>query len=201
MPKHNVYSGFSQALFFSGCVSIPRFLLDHYSELGITDREMMLIIHILTEGNNPNPVQSIDEQIMIKMGVSQQDYKLLVHSLIEKGLIDIRKHKNLKMNVPKYDVSGLIDHLLELWGIEQYRQMEANGQSKPRPADNSDPSISKLMVVFEKELGRPLTGFECEHIEKWLSSNHSEEFYGLQNFCHFILLVPIVLQHICGDSF
>ncbi len=177
MPKNNVYSGFSQALFFSGCASIPRFLLDHYSELGISDREMMLIIHLLNETDDPE--HDLDEQIVIKMGISPQDYKLLIHSLIEKGFIDVRKQKNQKVNqpakTPKYDISGLVDQLFELWGIDQYRRLEANGRNKLRPTSMDDPSLSKLIVVFEKELGRPLTGFECEHIEKWLNSNHTEE--------------------------
>ena len=54
MHKKNVYGGFAQALFFSGTVSIPRFLLDHYIEIGINEREMLLIIHLLAESNNLN---------------------------------------------------------------------------------------------------------------------------------------------------
>lgn len=181
LTNNNVYGGFSQALFFSGSVSIPHLLLDHYSSLGMTDREMMLVIHIISEISIIKESYSdIDKQIMKKMGLSLLDYNSIIKSLHDKGLISINiktKGKRNRTN-PLYDFSGLIDQLFELWGINQYKQLEASsnkGNEKMENISEADPSLSKLMVVFEQELGRPLTGFECEHIEKWLFSKYSEE--------------------------
>lgn len=178
MSKNNVYEGFLQALFFSGTVSIPCFLLDNYAYLGITDREMMMIIHIMAEMRNNDG--NIDEQIMTKMGISSQEFKNIIQNLQAKGLISLNHKSKRKTNKngPLYDFHGLIDELFELWGINLFKQMEASGnqeQEKPGLNQKSDPSLLKLTTTFEQELGRPLTGFECEHIEKWLLASHSEE--------------------------
>jgi DNA replication protein len=174
-----VYGGFSQALFFSGSVSIPCLLLDHYFDLGITDREMMFMIHIITEISSRD-TESIDERIMRKMGLSKADFKSMVQTFQKKGLLSVNVKPKGKShpNLPKYDFRGLIDQLFELWGISQYRQMEeASGQSPLEGQTHTAATATSagLTTVFEQELGRPLTAFECEHIEKWLIAGYSEE--------------------------
>ncbi len=167
MPKNNVYGGFSQALFFSGSVSIPRLLLDHYHDLGISDREMMLVIHILTETTEKKDEKDIPNSITKKMGISSPEFNNLIQSLQSKGLITINADDKNKKNHHNsyYDLGGLIDQLFELWGINQFKQIEKSGNME---------IDSKLIAVFEEELGRPLTGFECEHLEKWLLASYSE---------------------------
>ncbi|MGI5902368.1 MAG: DnaD domain-containing protein [Desulfitobacteriia bacterium] len=166
MSNNNVYGGFAQALFFSGSVSIPRFLLDQYTNLGITDREMMLIIHILNEVSQDEN-KNIPKAIMTKMGISAREFNKLITSLKDKGLISSESKvlSNQITNNSGYDFSGLIDQLFELWGIKQFKKLE-----KTESLENS-----KLVSVFERELGRPLTAFECEHLEKWLEASFSEE--------------------------
>lgn len=176
MHKKNVYGGFSQALFFSGAVSIPRFLLDHYVEIGINEREMLLIIHLLAEPNN----QSEDNlaNIINRMGISQQEFTMVVQSLKKKNLLTFNDPKNKKKSVTnRFDISGLIDQLFELWGIYQFKQMEAsdNNQNNQESSISTDNSLQNLTTLFESELGRPLTGLECEHIEKWLGASYSDD--------------------------
>lgn len=176
MHKKNVYGGFSQALFFSGSVSIPRFLLDHYVEIGINEREMLLIIHLLAEPN----YQSEDNLVNIidRMGISQQEFTMVVQSLKKKNLLTFNDPKNKKKTViNRFDISGLIDQLFELWGIYQFKQMEAsdNNQNNQKLSISTDDSLQNLTTLFESELGRPLTGLECEHIEKWLGASYSDD--------------------------
>lgn len=177
MHKKNVYGGFSQALFFSGTVSIPRFLLDHYVEIGISEREMLLIIHLLAEPNNQN--EDIFADIIDRMGISQQEFTTAVQSLKKKNLLTINDSKRNKKNeANQFDLSGLIDQLFELWGIYQFKQMEAldnNKQNSLKKSTYTDNSLQKLTTLFESELGRPLTGLECEHIQKWLEASYSDE--------------------------
>lgn len=180
LPKNNVYGGFLQALFLSGSVTIPNFLFDHYIDLGMTDREIVLVIHVLKAINENRANVDCDEQIMRKMAISLEEYKNLVQGLQHKGLLMINaKSKNKKeVNHPYYDFSGLTDQLFELWGIIQYRMMEGsvNQNAKDQEqASSSDLSLATLIAIFEEELGRMLTGFECENIEKWLMASYSEE--------------------------
>ncbi len=173
LDKKNVYGGFSQALFFSGTVSIPRFLLDHYVEIGISEREMLLIIHFLAESNNRS--EDIFANIIDRMGISQQEFTSVVQSLKKKNLLTINDPKKNETN--RFDLSGMIDQLFELWGIYQFKQMEAsdNNLDSQKTSISTDNSLPKITTLFENELGRPLTGLECEHIEKWLGASYSEE--------------------------
>jgi len=176
LTNNNVYGGFSQALFFSGSVSIPSLLLDYYTDLGIADREMMFIIHIIFEVSRLQ-TEDLDVQIMRKMGITSTELKSLVQSLKNKGFLAINTKSQKNGNNLIYDFSGLIDQLFELWGISQYRLMEAleQGVNENNHCADVDTASAKLISLFEKELGRPLTGFECEHIEKWLFSGNSED--------------------------
>ncbi len=177
MQKKNVYAEFSQALIFSGTVSIPRFLLDHYVEIGINERELLLILHLLAEDNNQN--EDILEIIADKMGISQQELTKIIQTLKKKNLVVINDLKTKKIPVTdRIDLSGLIDQLFELWGIHQFQQMEASGHNqndKKVQNETIEGSLQKLTTLFESELGRPLTGLECEHIEKWLTASYSDE--------------------------
>jgi len=81
----------------------------------------------------------------------------------------------------KYDITGLIDQLFELWGISKFKQITAfetveNEDLIDLTVNSSQikPQI-EIIKIFERELGRPLTEFECEHIEKWFMASYSEE--------------------------
>jgi len=169
VPANNFYEGFSQALFFSGSVSVPSFLLDNYHKLNISDREMMLIIHIIHEVSENRNNMDLPKRISKKMGLSLMDFNALLEGLENRGLITIKTDLKNKDGQQDYcfDLSGLIDQLIELWGIERFRQIDK--------AENKKERDNKLIAIFEEELGRPLTAFECEHIEKWLSASYSEE--------------------------
>jgi DNA replication protein len=167
VPTNNFYQGFSQALFFSGSVSVPCFLLDHYHKLGISDREMMLLIHNLNEASGHTDHKEMQKMILKKMGISSAEFNDLTESLQSKGLLAINtdaKGKGTQHDF-LYDLSGLIDQLIELWAIDRFRKI----------GKTQTPESVKITAVFEEELGRPLTAFECEHIEKWLLASYSEE--------------------------
>lgn len=176
MTKNNVYGGFFQALFFSSSVSIPTFLLDHYTELGINQQEMMLIIHLMTEINAKS--DDLEEQITRKMAIPIEDFKIMVHNLQSKRLLSVNSRKGKGNASLNYDFSGLLDQLIEFWGINEFKQMEASSsksKAKQNKAETEENPTAKLTSMFEQELGRPLTGLECEHIEKWLLASYSEE--------------------------
>ncbi|WP_243109584.1 DnaD domain protein [Dehalobacter sp. 14DCB1] len=175
LSKNKVYGGFCQALLFSGSVSIPNLILDHYTELGIGHKEMMLMIHMMTETSTNS--DRIEEQITKKMGLSVEEYKIMIQNLQTRGLLSVNSRKAKNRTNREYDFSGLIDQLLELWGINEFKQMAAGSGSKGKQSTENMPdlSLAKLTSIFEQELGRPLTGLECEHIEKWLMASYSEE--------------------------
>ncbi|AET68765.1 DnaD-like protein [Desulfosporosinus orientis DSM 765] len=181
MNKVNVYGSFTQALFFSGVVSIPKYLLTHYTKIGISNMEMMVLIQILCDSEtNPYPSSAA---IAERMSASPTDIEELLGSLVERKLLSIERHWNpieLKWG-NSYSFVGLIEELAELWAIERSQQLEEERALKQTGAVSSNlsssvnPALENLVQTFEQELGRPLTRLECENIDRWLSVHYSQE--------------------------
>lgn len=181
MNKVSVYGSFAQALFFSGVVSIPKYLITHYTEIGIKDKEMMVLIQILSEVES-NPYPSI-ATLAGRMTASAAEIEEVLAKLVERKLLAIDRYWN--PNEQKwgntYSFVKLIDELAELWAIERSQQLDEERtlkQSQASSQANSSPinqSVENLVHTFEQELGRLLTRFECENIERWLSTHFSEE--------------------------
>lgn len=181
MNKVSVYGSFTQALFFSGVVSIPKYLLTHYKKIGINDHEMMVLIQILCE-SEVNPYPSVST-LAERMTASALNIEEDLGSLVERKLLTIERYWNpieLKWG-HSYSFVGLIEELAELWAIERSQQLEEERVLKmnqvspnPTPPETSS-AMENLVQTFEQELGRLLTRLECENLEKWLSSHFSEE--------------------------
>ena len=90
MNKVNVYGSFTQALFFSGVVSIPKYLLTHYTKIGLNDLEMMVLIQILCEAES-NPYPSI-ATLAGRMIATPADIEEVVGRLVERKLLTIERY-------------------------------------------------------------------------------------------------------------
>lgn len=184
MNKVSVYGSFTQALFFSGVVSIPKYLLTHYREIGLNDREMMVLIQILCEAES-NPYPSI-ATLAGRMTASATDIEDVLGQLVERKLLTIERYWNpIEQKWGNtYSLVKLIDELAELWAIERSQQLDEERtlkqhQSTPPPSPSIstsiNPAMENLVHTFEQELGRLLTRLECENLDRWLSSHFSEE--------------------------
>ncbi|KGP75940.1 DnaD-like protein [Desulfosporosinus sp. Tol-M] len=181
MNKVSVYGSFTQALFFSGVVSIPKYLLTHYTEIGLNDQEMMVLIQILCEIES-NPYPSI-ATLADRMTASSADIEEVVGRLVERKLMAIEKYWNPieKKWANTYSIVKLIDELAEVWAIERSQQLDEErnlkqSQSSPQSISTpKNPSMENLVHTFEQELGRLLTHLECENLDRWLASHFSEE--------------------------
>ncbi|AFM41873.1 DnaD-like protein [Desulfosporosinus acidiphilus SJ4] len=179
MNKVSVYGSFTQALFFSGVVSVPKYLLTHYKMLDITDREVMVLIQILCEAEtNPYPTLT---SLAARMTATLSEIEESVGHLVERNLLAIERYWNPTEEKWSncYRFVGLIDELAEMWAIERSQQLEeertlsqAQSMAFTNPAKKS---LENLVRVFEQELGRPLTGIECENLDRWLATHFSEE--------------------------
>lgn len=177
MNKLGVYGSFIQALFFSGVVSIPKYLLTRYKQIGLNDREMMVLIQIFCEAES-NPYPSITA-LADRMTLSAADIEEIISRLSEKKLLTIERYWNpIEQKWSQcYSFVNLIDELAELWAIERQLEEEKNlkqGQSSSQSI-SINPDIKRIVRTFEQEFGRLLTQLECENIERWLLAHYSEE--------------------------
>ncbi|SDH15136.1 DnaD domain-containing protein [Desulfosporosinus hippei] len=181
MNKVSVYGSFTQALFFSGVVSIPKYLLTHYRKIGICDSEMLVLIQILCD-SEVNPYPSIST-LAGRMTASSSEIEEKLGGLVERKLLSIERYWNPVEQKwgDCYSFVGLIEELAELWAIERSQQLEEERILKQQqvplniPSTSPNPAMENLIQTFEQELGRLLTRLECENLDKWLSSHFSEE--------------------------
>lgn len=181
MSKFSVYGSFVQALFFSSNVSIPKYFLNHYSELDISHIEALLIIQILSEiETNPYPSTQLLAQ---RMNLEATQVEEMIAHLIMQNYLAIETYWNAyeKTHSNRYSLVGLIDELADRWAIEQVKHYEEEQKQKKVLNEQgttqmlTDPSLERIIRAFEQELARPLTAIECETIEGWISAKFSED--------------------------
>lgn len=175
MSKINVYGSFMQALLFSGTVSVPKYFLTHYSELGLTNDEAMLIIHMFGETENH---KSIDLNLLAqRMNLDSSQIEKMLANLSKHNLIAIERSWNSSSKAwyNSYNFVGLIDELAELWAIEQVKQYEEVQSLSQEDRSDIAPPLERIIRSFEQELGRPLTEIECNFIRDWMTAHFSEE--------------------------
>ncbi|SHN84341.1 DnaD domain-containing protein [Desulfitobacterium chlororespirans] len=181
MPRANVFGSFVQALFFSGTVGVPKYFLNHYSELEISHIEALLIIQIMGEiESNPYPSSQLLAQ---RMNLEVTRVEEMIAHLIARNYLSLEQQWDSAAGKSTlgYSFVGLIDELSERWAIEQVKRYEAEqsqqkerlGQQESLSSPNT--TIGQIIKTFEQELGRPLTSIECEVIETWIASKFSEE--------------------------
>src|SRR5665647_1519376 len=146
MNKVSVYGSFTQALFFSGVVAIPKYLLSHYKEIGLNDHEMMVLIQILCEAET-NPYPSI-LTLAGRMTTSPTDIEEVVGRLVELKLLAIERHWNPIEEIwgNSYSFVGLMDELAELWAIERSQQVTG----RPSSCSNTWTKFSIGMFVGDE---------------------------------------------------
>ena len=180
MSRSNVYGSFVQALFFSGTVGVPKYFLNHYSELNISHIEALLIIQIMGEvENNPYP----SAQLLAKrMNLDINRVEEMIAHLMARNYLSLEKYWNPEeqKSAQRYSFVGLIDELSEHWAIEKVKHYEAEQNLKQerqeqQEKENPTNNYGQIIKTFEQELGRPLTAIECEVIDTWISSKFSEE--------------------------
>ncbi|GBG57499.1 DNA replication protein DnaD [Sporomusaceae bacterium FL31] len=178
MSKVNVYGSFVQALFFSATVGVPKYFLNHYSELEISHIEALLIIQIMSElENTPYPST---QMLAKRMNLETSQVEEMITHLMTLNYLSIEKRWNSeeRKSYSSYSLIGLIDELADRWAIEQVKHFEdEQKQQKERVeySQSNNPTMERIIKTFEQELARPLTSIECEIINNWISSKFSEE--------------------------
>ncbi len=105
------YGGFLQSFTFSGNIPVPGYLLDHYFELGITPKEMMLIIHLLMEKEQIADEVELLDSISRKMNAPVPEIINMIEHLEQMKVVVRKKNSNKSI---EFDFEGLIDQLFEI---------------------------------------------------------------------------------------
>lgn len=167
MKKKTPYHNALIHLFQEGSIALPVSLITMYKRLGITEEEVMLIIHILVyQEKDEQPLPSI-EAISTKMNLSTERIAGLFNKLIHQGFLEIVEEINEEgLRSERYSIAPLYEKLVESILEEDLNSVE----------DDKKEGYESIFQLFEREFGRPLSPFECEHLSQWLDQDgYSEE--------------------------
>lgn len=162
---------FPLAFLSNGMTTVPNLLLKYYPAMGLTDSEIIIIIHVLRMINQSRDSVPLIEKLASSMSNAAENIKRDLASLIEKKLFIIEEEwddeGNKKSEV--YIIDGLYERIYEMWCWENTQKEEVITTKQP-PAQISFDDIALLVRTFEKEFGRLLSPFESDKIIDW--------FYG-----------------------
>lgn len=183
----------------SGMVSVPTVLLKHYPALGLSEMDMMLLIHLIAFKTNEQTSFPTLEQIQSRMSAPPEQVIATIERLLKGGYIRIDETIDAETGVRSeaYNIDVLYDKLapvlMEYVQSEVYDDGSVNGGLEVAVASEGGASPSPLFAnrwvaasprqeevdiftAFEQEFARPLSPIECETITSWLDEDqHSKE--------------------------
>jgi len=138
---------------------IPKILFKNYKKLNITEKELILIICLINEGEKIvyNPTNFAEELNFDKYEVMQ-----LLNDLSEKNLIDIKVENNKSGKKEEYIYLDFLYKKLFSILLDQNEVVESTINTN-------------IFSLFEQELGRTISPMEVEIINEWGQSGISEE--------------------------
>jgi len=168
-----------------GYAGIPVPLIKRYARLGLTETDMMLVVHLLVfKEREQNEFPTIDE-LQSRMSISPERLIESLQKLVERGFVSIDEHTDPVSGIryERYNVNGLFAKLAELCAAEEgdVRNGQAAGRYAPPVRSVPEAGMKRqdaeinLFVLFEQEFGRPLSPMECETISAWLDQDRYPE--------------------------
>ncbi|PWU68670.1 DnaD domain-containing protein [Gracilibacillus dipsosauri] len=141
-------------------INIPTSLLYHYKDLGLDEKQVMLLVQIYISQKNtiyfPTP-----EQLAQHVTMSMEECSGLLRQLIQQGFLKIEEEENDDVIKEIYSLEPLWNKLF----------VENDGKE-----DKEDKQVGEMFLRFEREFGRPLSPFEIERVNQWLDGEqHSIE--------------------------
>jgi len=182
----NITAAFGSDLFLQGSTAIPNLLLKFYSQLGINDSEMMLLIQLIrlrTEDKNFFPTL---ETLYPLLSGSEEQIENDLANLLHKELIKVSDFFDAEkeMVFKGFDLEPMFEKLSEVWACAKVR--ENQNIRKFIEIGPHQATSTNLFKNFESEFGRPLSPMEIDQINTW--SRRSQPFLVLEALRRAVLL-------------
>lgn len=145
-----------------GHVTIPKILLKHYHEIGLNEKQLILLLNVymsIEEGRVfPTP-----EQLAKQLPFTVDDCAEMLNQLKKNSLIQICQSVDENGVIYEYySLDRLWEKLLSFLYVEEQEMLVQREEKKQL----------NLYTIFEQEFGRPLSPIECEMLSMWLDEDH-----------------------------
>ena len=145
--------------FKSGNLVLPSALLLHYNQL-FSSSEDFLVWQFFYLQNTTVLGELSPSQIAEKIGKNVTEVNQAISRLTEKGLL---QYRTIELNG---EIEVIFDATLALERLDQLFEKQAPNQVQSAPND-----LKSLVDTFQQELGRLLSPFEIEDLEKSLKED------------------------------
>jgi|Deesub1362A_J573_1020465.scaffolds.fasta_scaffold00044_119 DNA replication protein len=167
----NITAAFGTDLFIHGVTFVPSLLLKWYRYMGLTESEMMLLLHLLRLRTEEKELYPTAETLgeLLSGGKAQAERDL--ESLRKKGIITVTQyfHEEDQAVSEGYDFEPLFEKLSEVWARSKVHEIEKTQAilEGGNASGLEDQELGRLYDEFAKEFGRLLSPIEAEQVSRW----------------------------------
>lgn len=139
-------------------VVIRRELLDHYSELGLDEQDLIILIKLIYASETSNKQPSIE---LLQKGSNMQPREVtaVIQNLIQRELLELNVNKDEEGRFTEYmNLDPFYEKLSQLLKKET---MTTNVQSDKE-------KFKTLFQMIEQTFARPLSPYEIETLNQWI---------------------------------
>lgn len=139
-------------------VVIRRELLDHYSELGLDEQDLIILIKLIYASEKSNKQPSIE---LLQKGSNMQPREVtaVIQNLIQRELLELNVNKDEEGRFTEYmNLDPFYEKLSQLLKKET---MTTNVQSDKE-------KFKTLFQMIEQTFARPLSPYEIETLNQWI---------------------------------
>ncbi|GGI39818.1 DnaD domain-containing protein [Mammaliicoccus stepanovicii] len=147
-------------------VVIHRSLFEHYADLGLNEKQFVILIKLLDKENERH-LQPPLEELQIGTSLSLQEVSHVINQLSQLKCIDIKIEKDENY---KYNEFISFDPLYEQLALVLNESKQENKEQQETV------KFKVLFQEFESTFGRPLTPLEVQTLSHWIDTDkHSNE--------------------------
>lgn len=145
-------------------VIIRKELLDHYSDMGLNETELIILIKLLHSAEISNKQPSI-ETLQQGSTLDSRDITAIIQRLIQYDLLELNVSKDEEGKFTEYmNLDKFYTRLSEI--IDSIEEEEI--------AEDNTLAFENVFKNIEQTFGRALSPYEIETINQWLDVDHHE---------------------------
>lgn len=145
-------------------VIIRKELLDHYSDMGLNETELIILIKLLHSAEISNKQPSI-ETIQQGSTLDSREITAIIQRLIQYDLLELNVSKDEEGKFTEYmNLDKFYTRLSEI--IDSIEEEEI--------AEDNTLAFENVFKNIEQTFGRALSPYEIETINQWLDVDHHE---------------------------
>lgn len=155
-----------------GFTTLQNGLIAYYSQLGISDAELILIIQ-LEAFNQHGEYFPSNEKIAANTNLSTGDVATLIQHMIDQGFLAIDQVNDARGRIGnRYNLNSLYEKLDNYLDEHLVIKDKTSNQTATTTDSIENNPINQLARQFEVEFGRYLSPIERQELSSWLTVDH-----------------------------